>query len=227
MEQARNTTAALLYKEPKTEPGTGPRTRQATSDHNTYTRTVCVCVCVFVDAYRLPCVVLLCWNPRRLTNQLAVTELSMKRWGSDEIQPSVSWRGCELPLCLTITHRCSNPWSRAWRQFTWVGEGLLTVSRHCWVDSIGEAISLVGFVKFYAEIWHDHICDWFEFLNWCSVVEFVWFVFQNKFQINDRCGFSKVYSLTSLPLSAWPWLRIQLGLNVFKLLLGAHTIVNQ
>ena len=85
--------------------------------------SVCVCVhaCVCASGF------LLHWSPRTLTNQLAVTELSMKCSGSDEIRQPVllafanPQRGFEVLQCSALTC-CSKPRSilPGWQRVIWL-----------------------------------------------------------------------------------------------------------
>lgn len=94
---------SLFCGEPKTEPGTGPRTSRLLRGHCTHPN---VCMCEHMLAYGSVCACV-CWcmcacmralcvfflphqSPNTPTRQLAVTDWSMKCSGSDQIRQPVS-----------------------------------------------------------------------------------------------------------------------------------------
>lgn len=96
---ASGTNRVALYsvESPKKEPGTGPRTSRLLRGHRTHP-DMCMCEHMLTYGSVSVCVCSLCrfFSPcfirasARLLHQLAVTESSMKRSGSDRIRQPVS-----------------------------------------------------------------------------------------------------------------------------------------
>lgn len=153
VQQARGTELLFILWRAQDGAWHWTQTRQAARGHHTYPN-MCVCACVYACVWA--CVLLLCRSPGMLTHQLAVTELSMKCSGCDQIwQPvllafAAPQKGCEVPrwwtimCCSKLRSGASGKSCLAGRgSADYVGTGLLALCSHCWVETTGDSISIV------------------------------------------------------------------------------------